>query len=60
LLPRAAPHHPKAAGAAGTAFASTAKESGHSSITLTLDTYSHVMRELREQAVAAQTSMLGG
>jgi integrase len=33
---------------------------GHSSITLTLDTYSHVMRELREQAVAAQTSMLGG
>jgi integrase len=33
---------------------------GHSSITLKLDTYSHVMRELREQAVAAQTSMLGG
>jgi len=33
---------------------------GHSSITLTLGTYSHVLPELREQAVRAQAGILGG
>lgn len=33
---------------------------GHSSISLTLGTYSHVLPGLREQAVAAQAALLGG
>ena len=33
---------------------------GHSSISLTLGTYSHVLPGLREQAVRAQDAMLGG
>lgn len=33
---------------------------GHSSIGLTLGTYSHVLPGLGEQAVRAQTAMLGG
>lgn len=32
---------------------------GHSSISLTLGTYSHVLPELREQAVKAQASIFG-
>jgi len=33
---------------------------GHSSIGFTLGTYSHVLPALREQALQAQTRILGG